>query len=49
VLAFIAWRAGRQKYSAYYHNPVLISGLYWHFVDVIWVWLYSLFYLVNRY
>ncbi len=48
VLAVIAWLAGRKRFSEQYHNPVLISGLYWHFVDVIWVWLYALFYLVNR-
>jgi cytochrome c oxidase subunit III len=48
VLAVIAWLASQQRFSAHYHNPVLISGLYWHFVDVIWVWLYALFYLVNR-
>ena len=48
LLAVITWLAGQNKFSERYHNPVLISGLYWHFVDVIWVWLYALFYLVNR-
>ncbi len=48
LLAVIAWMAWRRKFSSYYHNPVLISGLYWHFVDVIWVWLYALLYLINR-
>ncbi|HEV2393930.1 MAG TPA: cytochrome c oxidase subunit 3 [Verrucomicrobiae bacterium] len=48
VLAVVAWMAWREKFSAAYHNPVIISGLYWHFVDVIWVWLYALFYLINR-
>ena len=48
VLAVIAWMARQRRFSEHYHNPVVISGLYWHFVDVIWVWLYALFYLVNR-
>lgn len=48
VLAVVTWSASRGKFSAGYHNPVIISGLYWHFVDMIWVWLYSLLYLVNR-
>lgn len=48
VLGVIAWMAARRKFSAYYHNPVIIAGLYWHFVDVIWVWLYALIYLINR-
>jgi cytochrome c oxidase subunit 3 len=48
VLAVIAWLAWRNTFSAFYHNPVIISGLYWHFVDLIWVWLYALLYLINR-
>jgi cytochrome c oxidase subunit III len=48
VLGIIAWMAWRKRFSERYHNPVLISGLYWHFVDVIWVWLYALLYLVGR-
>jgi cytochrome c oxidase subunit III len=45
VLAVITWMAWRGRFSSVYHNPVLISGLYWHFVDVIWLWLYALIYL----
>ena len=48
VLAAVAWLARRQKFTETYHNPVIISGLYWHFVDIIWVWLYALLYLINR-
>jgi cytochrome c oxidase subunit III len=31
-----------------YHNPVVIAGLYWHFVDLVWIFLYPCFYLVAR-
>ena len=48
ALVVIAWMAWRRRFSEHYHNPVLICGLYWHFVDVIWVWLYALIYLINR-
>lgn len=48
VLAGIAWFARRGTFTAQYHNPVVISGLYWHFVDLIWLWLYALFYLVTQ-
>lgn len=48
VLAVIAWMARRQMFSPEYHNPVIISGLYWHFVDFVWVWLYAVFYLVSQ-
>lgn len=45
VMAVYA-RAGR--FSPQYHTPVKISGLYWHFVDVVWVFLYPLFYLIHK-
>ena len=46
LLAVIAWYAARGAYSPAYHNPVHISGLYWHFVDVVWIFLYPLLYLI---
>ena len=49
LLSIIAWMALRRKFSAAYHTPVEISGLYWHFVDIIWIFLYPLLYLIQRY
>jgi cytochrome c oxidase subunit 3 len=46
ILAFIAYFAWKGKYTAEYHNPVHISGLYWHFVDLVWIYLYPLLYLI---
>ena len=43
VLAFKAWRGA---YTKEYYNPVEIGGLYWHFVDIVWVFLFPLLYLV---
>jgi|ERR1051326_5904226 cytochrome c oxidase subunit 3 len=48
ILSVIAWMAWRGKFSEHYYNPVDISALYWHFVDIIWIWLYPLLYLINR-
>jgi len=48
VLSIIAHMAWRQKFSTHYYNPVDISALYWHFVDIVWIWLYPLLYLINR-
>jgi cytochrome c oxidase subunit III len=48
LLSVIAWRAHRGRFSSIYHNPVEIAGLYWHFVDIVWVFLYPLLYLINR-
>ena len=39
-------RARRGEFSAEYHTPVEIVGLYWHFVDIVWVFLFPLLYLV---
>src|SRR5919108_358209 len=38
-----------KRYSAPYHMPVEVTGLYWHFVDIVWVFLYPMFYLLQRY
>ncbi|HET9696112.1 MAG TPA: cytochrome c oxidase subunit 3 family protein [Terriglobales bacterium] len=43
TIAFFAWKG---KYTPEYHNPVHISGLYWHFVDLVWIFLYPLLYLI---
>jgi cytochrome c oxidase subunit III len=45
VLLVMAWRG---RFTPEYHNPVELSGLYWHFVDVIWIFLYPLLYLIGR-
>ncbi len=49
VLAVIARMSSLGKFSADYHNPVEICGLYWHFVDIVWIYLFPLLYLINRY
>ena len=49
VLSVIAWMTARGRFSAAYHTPVEVSALYWHFVDIIWIYLYPLLYLINRY
>ena len=45
VLAILAWRG---RFSPTYHTPVEIVGLYWHFVDIVWIFLYPLLYLIGR-
>ena len=49
LLSIIARMAALRKFSGFYHTPVEISGLYWHFVDIVWIFLYPLLYLINRY
>ena len=31
-----------------YFSPIEISGLYWHFVDIVWIFLFPLLYLIGR-
>jgi cytochrome c oxidase subunit 3 len=38
----------RGRFSASWHTPVELTGLYWHFIDVVWIFLFPLFYLVAR-
>jgi cytochrome c oxidase subunit 3 len=44
VLTVMAWRG---RFDAEYHSPVEISGLYWHFVDIVWIFLFPLLYLIG--
>jgi cytochrome c oxidase subunit 3 len=48
LLAVLAWRVHRGVVGPAYNTPVEITGLYWHFVDIVWVFLFPLFYLVGR-
>jgi cytochrome c oxidase subunit 3 len=47
ILAWVAWRASRGEFSSHYDSPVEITGLYWHFVDIVWIFLFPLLYLIG--
>lgn len=47
VLTAILFLALRGKFSSEYYGPVEVSGLYWHLVDLIWIYLFPLFYLIK--
>jgi cytochrome c oxidase subunit 3 len=46
VLGWLAARAWRGDFSPAYHTPVELGGLYWHLVDLIWIFLFPLLYLI---
>jgi cytochrome c oxidase subunit 3 len=46
VLAVVGVRAGRGAFTAEYHVPVELAGLYWHLVDLIWIFVFPLIYLI---
>jgi Heme/copper-type cytochrome/quinol oxidase, subunit 3 len=48
ILAVITFRAYRGRFSPDYYSPVEISGLYWHFVDIVWIFLFPFLYLIGH-
>ena len=47
IMTVLLIQAKRGRYDAVYHSPVEVSGLYWHFVDIVWIFLFPLLYLVS--
>lgn len=45
IVAFLAWR---RSDTAAHSTPIELTGLYWHLVDIVWVFLYPLLYLNGR-
>ncbi len=48
LMLWLLWTAFRGNYNAEYYMPVEMSGLYWHFVDIVWIFLFPLLYLLGR-
>jgi cytochrome c oxidase subunit 3 len=47
ALSWILRRTGRGEFSSAYYTPVDLVGLYWHIVDLIWIYLFPLYYLIQ--
>jgi cytochrome c oxidase subunit III len=47
LIAWVLMRANRGEFSGRYYAPVEGVGLYWHLVDLIWIYLFPLLYLVG--
>lgn len=45
ILAGLLYRTFLGTFTSIYHSPVFVGGLYWHFIDIIWIFLYAIFYL----
>jgi cytochrome c oxidase subunit 3 len=48
LLTYLLVKAANHRLSAEYHTPVEVIGLYWHFVDIVWIFLFPLLYLLGR-
>jgi cytochrome c oxidase subunit 3 len=45
TMIVMAWR---NRFTPAYYTPMEVSGLYWHFVDIVWIYLFPLLYLIDR-
>ena len=48
LLSVILWMTYKNRFSPEWYTPVELAGLYWHFVDIVWIFLFPLLYLVDR-
>jgi cytochrome c oxidase subunit 3 len=48
ILTALVGQAWRNRFSGAYYAPVEITGLYWHFVDIVWIFLFPLLYLIGH-
>jgi len=48
LLIWLVISAMKGKFSKEYNSPVELVGLYWHFVDIVWIFLFPLLYLIGR-
>jgi cytochrome c oxidase subunit 3 len=48
IMCVITWMAHKGRFDEQYYTPVEMAGLYWHFVDIVWIFLFPLLYLVER-
>ena len=49
VLGIVAYKAHKGRFGPKYYTPLEMGGLYWHFVDIVWVFLVPTLYLVDLY
>jgi cytochrome c oxidase subunit III len=48
IFSWLLYMACKGRFTPKYYTPVEIGGLYWHFVDIIWIYLFPLLYLIDR-
>jgi cytochrome c oxidase subunit 3 len=47
VIGWLLWGSLKGRYGSDYYTPVDLVGLYWHVVDLVWIFLFPLFYLIH--
>jgi cytochrome c oxidase subunit 3 len=47
ILIVLTVMANQGRFNADYYAPLEVTGLYWHFVDIVWIFLFPLLYLIG--
>lgn len=47
LMLWLLRKAFKNEFDSEYFTPLEITGLYWHFVDLVWIFLFPLFYLIH--
>ncbi|MDF1544285.1 MAG: cytochrome c oxidase subunit 3 family protein [bacterium] len=47
IIGWLIVKTSRNRFSSQYYTPVEMTGLYWHLVDLIWIFLFPMFYLIG--
>jgi len=48
ILLVLIVQSKKGKYNEKWYTPIEMFGLYWHFVDIVWIFLFPLLYLIDR-
>jgi cytochrome c oxidase subunit 3 len=48
MIAVLMAMAARGRFTREWSTPIEVGGLYWHFVDIVWIFLFPLLYLIER-
>ena len=48
IFAWLLLRAMKKEFGPDYYSPLEAGGLYWHFVDIVWIFLFPMLYLIGR-
>jgi cytochrome c oxidase subunit 3 len=46
IMSVILWMTIKNRFSHAWYTPVELAGLYWHLVDLVWIYLFPLLYLI---
>jgi cytochrome c oxidase subunit III len=47
IFVWLLWAAWKGRFTPQYNTPLEMGGLYWHFVDIVWIYLFPLLYLID--